>query len=115
MGDISKHFNRSEFTCQDGCGFDTVDIGLIEILEKVRKHFGKPITINSACRCDNHNKAVGGADKSQHKLGRAADIVVKGKTPEQVAEFINQSYPECGMKAYNTFTHLDSRGYKARW
>ena len=92
-----------------------MDIELVEILEKVRKHFGKPVTINSACRCENHNKSVGGGDKSQHKLGRAADIVVKGKTPYQVAEFINQSYPECGMGVYDTFTHLDSRRYKARW
>ena len=115
MGNISKHFNRSEFACHCGCGFDTADIGLVELLEKVRKHFGKPVTISSACRCEHHNKSVGGSDDSKHKLGRAADIVVKGKTPDQVADFINQSYPECGMGVYGTFTHLDSRGHKARW
>ncbi len=115
MGDISTHFNRSEFSCQCGCGFDTVDAELIKILEKVRIHFGKPVKVNSGCRCENHNKSIGGTDKSQHKLGRAADIIVKGKSPEQVADFIDNAYPQCGMGTYSTFTHIDSRGIKARW
>jgi len=115
MGDISTNFSRKEFACQCECGFDTVDTDLLKILEKVRVHFGKPVTINSACRCANHNKNIGGSDKSQHKLGRAADIVVKGKSPDQVAEFIEKAYPDCGMGVYKTFTHLDSRGTKARW
>lgn len=115
MNKLSKNFSRSEFACKCGCGFDTVDTELLEILEKVRTHFGKPVTINSACRCENHNESIGGGKNSQHKFGRAADIVVKGIQPSQVVEFIESAYPDCGLGIYPTFTHIDSRGIKARW
>ncbi len=115
MGDISSNFNRSEFACGCSCGFDTVDIELIEILEKVRVHFGRTVTVNSGCRCSSHNKSEGGSDNSQHKKGRAADISVSGKRPSQVVEFLEGAYPECGIGIYPTFVHIDSRGNKARW
>ena len=61
---ISKHFKREEFACKCGCGQDTVDHSLIEILERVREFFGKPITITSGNRCTTHNKKIGGASGS---------------------------------------------------
>lgn len=45
-----------------------------EVLDKVREMWGKPLIVNSGYRCDNLNKAVGGSAKSQHRLGKAADI-----------------------------------------
>lgn len=117
MGNLSANFDREEFECkcQDKCGFDTVDAKLLEMLQAARDEFG-PITINSACRCDAHNKAVGGSDKSQHKLGRAADIVGSGLvTVRALHKFFDAHYPECGMGKYTTFLHIDSRGHKARW
>jgi predicted oxidoreductase len=53
-------------------------------------------------------------------LGKAADIVVKFKTPDEVANAIKYLISEGKMKqgglsAYDTFTHYDIRGYKARW
>ena len=67
----------------------TVDIDLIGILEEVRQHFMKPVTITSGCRCANHNYRIGGAKDSQHIYGRAADIQVKDTPPEKVYEFID--------------------------
>ena len=58
MGKISKHFKREEFACKCGCGFDVVDVELLEVLEELRELCGQPITINSACRCKNHNQSV---------------------------------------------------------
>ncbi len=113
MGDLSTHFDRSEFSCKCLCGFDTVDHKLILILEDIRDHFKKPVTINSACRCVAHNATVKGAKKSQHVKGRAADIVVKDVSPREVAEYISNW--KGGLKAYNTFTHIDSRDDRARW
>ena len=84
-------------------------------LETVREHFGKPVIITSACRCEAHNERVGGSMASQHKLGRAADIIVKGVDPEDVAEWLN-IVNDGGVGEYSTFTHVDSRsGRKARW
>lgn len=116
MGDISKHFDRSEFACKCGCGFDTVDVGLIDVLEKVRTYFDVPVIINSACRCDSHNRNEGGSDQSQHKLGRAADIVVNLVDSSIVQEFLMSEYPDSlGIGCYDTFTHIDSRNGKGRW
>lgn len=116
MGDLSKHFSRSEFACRCGCGFDTVDSELIRILEEVREHFGQPVGIQSGCRCDAHNEKIGGAYKSQHKLGRAADIVVKHTEPDDVADYL-AVMDIGGVGRYSTFSHADSRttDRPARW
>lgn len=113
---ISKHFSRSEFACKCGCGFATVDVKLLEILEVVRSHFGRPVIINSACRCESHNEKIGGSKGSKHKEGIAADIVVKGVSPDDVYDFISGYLDgRNGLGKYNTFTHVDSRVSPARW
>lgn len=116
MGDLSQHFSRKEFACKCGCGFDTVDVDTLKLLEEIRKFFMAPVTINSACRCYDHNKKVGGSKRSQHLMGRAADITIKGVTPmavSQLAETLLMG--NGGIGTYNTFTHIDTRTDKARW
>lgn len=116
MGDISEHFNRSEFECKCGCSFDTVDIGLIEALEAVRTYFMKPVTITSGCRCVEHNANEGGSYGSQHIYGKAADFKVKGVEAEKVYDFLSRAYPEShGLGLYSNRCHIDSRAQKARW
>lgn len=74
-----KHFKKSEFACKDNCGFDNVNIKLVEILEKIRSHFGdKPCIITSGCRCSKHNANVGGVQGSRHVLGKAVDFYIEG-------------------------------------
>ena len=109
---VSRHFSREEFACKCGCGFDVVDIELLKHLEKARYHFGKPVTINSGCRCKEYNKKIGGAEHSQHLLGKAADIVIKDVSPKEVQEYFNNI--NGGLGAYSTFTHIDV-GQKRRW
>lgn len=117
MGDLSVNFSRKEFACRCGCGFDTVDAQLIEALEGVRQHFDAPVTINSGCRCDAYNRKIGGAPNSQHRFGRAADIVVRGFAPSAVAGHLDKTYPDrYGVGRYATFTHIDTRsGPRSRW
>lgn len=103
-----KYFARSEFACKCGCGFDTVDYKLAEILDTVRQHFGNPCTINSGCRCERHNIFTNGSLRSQHMLGRAADVVVDGADPHDVAE-VALGLGATGVKAYYRFTHIDTR------
>lgn len=45
-----------------------------EILDPLRKAYGRAIIVNSGYRCAALNKAVGGASTSQHTTGCAADI-----------------------------------------
>ena len=116
MSKLSQHFDRSEFACQCGCLFDTVDIELIEALEVVREHFAAPVTITSGCRCIDHNMKVGGSYDSQHTKGRAADFKVQGKTPQEVYDFLCRTYPDrYGIGLYDSWVHFDSRSQKARW
>ena len=116
MGDLSTHFSSHEFECQCGCGFDEIDLELIEVLEDMREHFGVSVRINSGCRCVKHNKAVGGTKNSQHVKGTAADIVVLGVSPSEVHTYLADQYPNAyGLGRYNTFTHIDVRPRKARW
>jgi len=116
MGDISKHFFRSEFACNCGCGQDTVDAELIEVVERVREHFDKPILITSGNRCLPYNKQIGGHPNSYHTKSRAADIVVKGINPPKVFEQIDEWYPgRFGMGNYKTFTHIDTQRLRKRW
>jgi len=93
---------------------------LAESLQELRDFVGVPIKINSAYRSLEHNASIGGTNSSQHLFAKAADIVVKGKTPAQVATMIKLLILEGKMKqggigVYDTFTHYDIRGYKARW
>lgn len=50
------------------------------VLDPLRERYGYPVHVSSGYRCPRLNKAVGGAETSQHEEGEAADIyVVKAK------------------------------------
>lgn len=116
MSKISKYFSRGEFACKCGCGFSVVDVQLLELLTLVREYFDSPVTINSACRCEKHNKSVGGTSGSKHKQGIAVDIKVKGVDTGAVYDFIDRYAPNsCGLGWYEYFVHVDVRSDKARW
>ena len=97
MPEISDNFKRSEFACKCGCGFDTVDAELVQVLEVVRFKYNSPVHITSGCRCDTHNKKVGGSDGSKHKLGIAADIVVEGVPPVDVYRFLTSIFKSLAL------------------
>lgn len=85
-GGSSAHFAKSEFKC--GCGgrycngypAGNTSAKLLNILEKIRAYYGKPITITSGQRCATRNKQVGGVSGSAHTKGKAADIYIPGVT-----------------------------------
>jgi len=54
----------------------------VELLEPIRALFKVPVQVNSGYRCPDLNRAVGGSASSQHLLGEAADIVIKGYDTE---------------------------------
>lgn len=113
---ISKNFRVREFRCQDGSDVVFIESDLVDILQKIRDHFGKAVTINSAFRTFSHNKKVGGATYSQHLYGTAADIKVSGVTASAVADFAETLMPNTGgIGRYSTFTHVDVRSTKSRW
>lgn len=121
---MTRNFHKSEFECKCGCEMPVdVYINLLQVakqLEVLRKHFDKAIIINSAYRCPAHNKKIGGSLRSQHKVGTASDIVVKGWHSHEVFEEIEKlrkegKIIEGGLGKYDTFTHFDLRKNRARW
>ena len=77
-------------------------------LEDVRKILDKPIQISSAYRSPLANEAVGGKKTSQHCRGAAADIKVKGMTPDQVVRAIIKSglpYDQV-IREFDSWTHV---------
>lgn len=113
---LSKNFRVREFRCKDDTDPIFIDSDLVDVLQKVRDHFGKAVTITSAFRTASHNKKVGGATYSQHCYGKAADIKVSGVAPSKVAEYVETLIPNTGgIGRYSTFTHVDVRATKSRW
>ena len=113
---LSANFKVREFACTDGSDPVFVSDKLVAVLQEIRSHFGRAVTINSGFRTAAKNKAVGGATYSQHLYGMAADITVKGVSPSRVAAFAETLLPGTGgIGIYGTFTHIDVRATKIRW
>ncbi len=115
---LSANFRVSEFACNDGSDPVFVSPKLVDLLQKIRDHFGAAVVINSGYRTPTYNTKVGGVYNSQHLYGTAADIVVRGKTPTQVGAYAREIMPDYGGVGIYTkkgFTHVDVREKKSDW
>lgn len=87
-----------------------------KILQEVRDFYNKPISINSWFRPPAINKTAGGVSNSRHIIGDGIDFVVHGVKPLKVYSDISGLVgSRGGLGRSSIFTHLDSRGYAARW
>lgn len=120
---LSENFRVREFRCRDGSNTVFVDSDLVTLLQKIRDHFNRPVTITSGYRTLSHNKAVGGSPNSQHLYGMAADIQVADTPPEFVAQYAESLlsgtggvglYPKKKGRAKG-WVHVDVRKSRARW
>lgn len=113
---IAKNFRAREFDCQGkGCCTTTlVDERLVEYLQKIRDHFGKPVYL-TAYRCKTHNaRTPNAAPNSYHVYGRAADFHINGVTPAEIAKYA-ESIGVKGIGLYDSFVHIDTRESKSFW
>jgi hypothetical protein len=94
---MTPHFSLAELTHTDHRTLDNTPNDeekanlqrLAEFLELVKVALGnKPVMVNSAFRSKAVNDAVGSSDRSQHRLGCAADLRIPGMTPDQVVRAI---------------------------
>lgn len=112
---ITEHFKLKEFACSNSEAV-IISENLCYILEAIRTHFGKPVVVTSGYRTPEHNAKVGGAAKSRHMLGIAADIQISGIKPDEVAAYARVLMPNYGgIGIYSTFTHIDVRTERADW
>ena len=113
---LSDNFRVNEFACTDGSDAVFVSPELVKVLQKIRVKFGKPVHINSGYRTATKNKAVGGAQYSQHLYGMAADIHIDGVTPKEIAAYAETLLKNTGgIGIYDRFVHVDVRNVKSRW
>ena len=113
---LSANFKVREFACNDGSDPIFISSELVEVLQKIRDHFGKPVNINSGFRTASYNKKVGGATYSQHLYGTAADIRISGVSPKNIAAYAETLLPnKGGIGIYKDFVHVDVRNVKSRW
>lgn len=114
MGDLSPHFSAHEFRCRDGSEHPIAP-ALLAMLEAVRSHFGAPVTVTSGYRSPAWNTKVGGAKRSRHLTGEAADIKVSGVSPRVVYEWCDRHFAAGGIGLYRSWVHVDCRPTRARW
>lgn len=116
---LTSSFKVREFACNDGSDVILIHPDLPSVLQNIRNQFGKPIIINSGYRTPEYNKKVGGATRSQHCYGTAADIVVDGVSPSSVAIAAEKALKETGhpggIGLYKSFVHVDVRSKRYRW
>jgi len=120
---LTENFSKSEFDSKDGAEMPEEVLENVKELAKnlqvIRDTIGMSISINSGYRSPAHNKKVGGATKSQHLLGTAADLKTRMKPSvlhKIILGLINEGkISEGGVGLYNSFVHYDIRGEKARW
>ncbi|WP_404480089.1 D-Ala-D-Ala carboxypeptidase family metallohydrolase [Novosphingobium sp. BL-52-GroH] len=61
------------------------------VLEKVRTHFGRPVSVNSGYRSKAVNDLVAGSTRSQHMKAEAVDFEVPGIANGDVATWIRNN------------------------
>ena len=113
---LSENFKVREFACNDDSDVVFVAPELVEILQKIRNHYGRAVNVNSGYRTFSYNKKIGGAAYSQHMYGTAADIRITGVSPKEIADYAETLlFDRGGIGIYNTFVHIDVRKDKSRW
>lgn len=92
-------------------------IRICQALEDIRYRFGgRSMGINSWYRPPAINAAIGGASNSRHLYGDAVDFVVSGYHPYDVYARLDSWWgSKGGLASSSVFTHIDARGYRARW
>ncbi len=118
-----KNFELRELKC--GCngkfcnGFPVgFSYELLEQLQKVRNHFGKPVIITSAVRCQQYNDSLKGSiKKSKHTMGRAVDFYVKGVSYAKLWAYVktlphnNYTYNISGSVMHHDITPTEIKNF----
>ena len=112
---LSPNFRSGEFASKGGTAGILIHKYLLEGLQRMREEIGRPIRITSAYRPWEHNRAIGGAIRSQHLYGTAADLIVSGMSGQMIADVARKVGGFNGIGIGWTFCHVDVRKTPAEW
>ena len=103
-----KHFNYDEFDSPDELGSGkNMNYELLEMIDKAREIYGKPIRVNSGYRTQSHNQKVGGVNSSSHLKGLAIDVACVRSSDrfEMLTALLEVGFNRIGVAS--TFIHVD--------
>ena len=112
-----KYFSESEFSCKC-CGKNNAKHELKVMLDTAREEANIPFVINSGCRCEKHNKTVGGRATSSHLNGTAVDLRVRNSRERHIIleALIYAGFKRIGIA--DSFIHVDidkSKSQRVIW
>jgi len=96
LGELTKSQTATRHSIDNTPSLTTIDnlqLLVDNVLQPVRLHFGRPVTISSGYRSPKLNTAIGGSATSDHTKGQAADIEIVGVDNKVLAEFIRDNLP----------------------
>lgn len=116
---MATYFTDAEFVCRCGCGLSKLDPAMLDILDRARTLFGKPLVISSGTRCPAHNAAIGGAPHSAHLVGpdgfsHAADILIESDFERWTLFQIFDQLGVVRFEVSNKHLHVDNADYLPR-
>lgn len=118
MKPLGKYFTIKEFTYSNTAQRELITnvptprqmmairYMVCHLLDPLRALIGKPIHITSGYRAPELNKLVGGSVTSQHMLGEAVDIKVRGMQAKELSKIIAES----GLPFGQLIWYAPSRG-----
>lgn len=133
----SEHFKDAELACPC-CGVNGVKPAVLDAAEAIRAKaearygLGRVrMGVQSGYRCENHNKAIGGATNSQHMQGTALDLnlqIAKDSGGEGKLAWVTVRSADwedlarqapllggIGRDDERHFIHIDTRDKTAQW
>lgn len=118
-----KNFTPEEFKCPCGrcTGYPTqMRAKELRHIQTIRDHYGKPMVITSALRCEYWNRECGGVNNSGHLFGRAVDFYMPGVTDTKKNRAKSIAYIKTlkhhkysygdGIDSYDKFVYKPSMG-----
>lgn len=114
---LTKSFRATEFRCRcrrKECDASPMDMAFIHKLQAMRDLYGKPIHILSGARCPYWNDKVGGAKRSLHLMGKAADLAIADGDDDLLVKLAEQ-VGMGGIGIAKTFIHVDIGPGGRRW
>ena len=110
--DDYPNFSPKEFQCSC-CGEVDMDADFMFALQAIRSDYGKPMTITSGYRCENHPVEAKKQTTtiSPHRTGKAADIGCRGTDAYEILN-LALAYGATGIgiaqKGDGRFLHIDT-------
>ena len=110
---LTKNFSSDEFDCKclakgEACSAPSMNLGFVSKLQLIRDSLGGPILVNSGLRCKSYNRdVIGGATRSKHLTGNAADIHVLTEYRRFLILTIAIKAGMTGIGIYGRHMHLD--------